>query len=70
MTKVISKEELAKHKSDKDYWIAIHGKVYDVSKYLDDHPGGADVLTEAAGLFFDIFTLPNFCNPYLFDPCF
>jgi cytochrome b5 len=24
-------------------------KVYDVTKYLDDHPGGAEVLLEQAG---------------------
>ncbi|KAH7346359.1 cytochrome b5 reductase-like protein [Rhexocercosporidium sp. MPI-PUGE-AT-0058] len=29
--------------------IIIHHNVYDVSKYLEDHPGGADALIEVAG---------------------
>ncbi|GJN86675.1 hypothetical protein PLIIFM63780_010256 [Purpureocillium lilacinum] len=41
--------EVAEHKSPQDAWLTIHGKVYDVTKYLHDHPGGAEVLTEAAG---------------------
>ncbi|KAK5989575.1 NADH-cytochrome b5 reductase 1 [Cladobotryum mycophilum] len=42
-------QEVAKHKSPNDVWMTIHGKVYDVTKYLDSHPGGLEVLTEAAG---------------------
>ncbi|KAM3520208.1 hypothetical protein MY4038_009507 [Beauveria bassiana] len=40
---------VAEHKVAKDAWITIHGKVYDVTTYLEDHPGGAEVLAEAAG---------------------
>ncbi|KAM3555967.1 hypothetical protein ARSEF4850_005751 [Beauveria asiatica] len=40
---------VAEHKVAKDAWMTIHGKVYDVTKYLQDHPGGAQVLAEAAG---------------------
>ncbi|OAA48844.1 Riboflavin synthase-like beta-barrel [Beauveria brongniartii RCEF 3172] len=40
---------VAEHKVAKDAWMTIHGKVYDVTKYLEDHPGGAEVLAEAAG---------------------
>ena len=29
--------------------MSIHGKVYDISKYLDDHPGGEEVLMDRAG---------------------
>lgn len=32
-------EEIAKHNSLKDVWIIIHGLVYDVTKYHDEHPG-------------------------------
>ncbi|KAJ5923333.1 hypothetical protein N7454_008578 [Penicillium verhagenii] len=42
-------EDVAAHKSRNDLWVAIHGKVYDVTKYVRDHPGGADVLIDVAG---------------------
>ncbi|KAF4973427.1 hypothetical protein FSARC_252 [Fusarium sarcochroum] len=42
-------KQVAEHNSPEDAWFVIHGLVYDVTKYLADHPGGADVLTEAAG---------------------
>lgn len=41
--------QVAEHKSAADAWFIIHGNVYDVTKYLADHPGGLDVLVEAAG---------------------
>lgn len=47
--KVFTAEEVAKHKKDGDVWLIVHGKVYDVSKFLDEHPGGVDVLMEQAG---------------------
>jgi len=34
---------------DRRVVIAIHGKVYDVAKFLDEHPGGRDILLENAG---------------------
>ncbi|KAJ3941605.1 uncharacterized protein N0V96_008318 [Colletotrichum fioriniae] len=43
-------KEVAAHREANDCWMVIHGEVYDVSKYLHDHPGGADVLVEAAGV--------------------
>ncbi|KAK8096596.1 nitrate reductase [Apiospora kogelbergensis] len=45
-----SAKEVALHKEGTDAWMTIHGEVYDVTKYLHDHPGGADVLVEAAGM--------------------
>ncbi|KAL7933901.1 hypothetical protein V8C35DRAFT_327382 [Trichoderma chlorosporum] len=44
-----SLEEVAIHKTRDDLWVIIHGEVYDVSKYVRDHPGGADVLIDVAG---------------------
>ncbi|PLB39783.1 cytochrome b5 [Aspergillus candidus] len=42
-------EDVGAHKSKTDLWVTIHGKVYDVSEYVKDHPGGADVLVDVAG---------------------
>ena len=42
-------EEVAKHNTVEDCWIVISGKVYDVSGYLDDHPGGGEVISDLAG---------------------
>ncbi|KAJ6111559.1 Cytochrome b5 [Penicillium sp. IBT 18751x] len=45
----LSMKDVAAHKSKTDMWIVIHGQVFDITEYLQDHPGGADVLIETAG---------------------
>jgi cytochrome b involved in lipid metabolism len=42
-------DEIKKHNKDDDAWIIISGKVYDVTKYADDHPGGSVILDNAGG---------------------
>ncbi|UKZ45875.1 hypothetical protein TrVGV298_000068 [Trichoderma virens] len=42
-------DEVAQHMEPNDVWMVIHDEVYDVTKYLLDHPGGIEVLIEAAG---------------------
>jgi len=44
-------EEVAKHKTDNDYWTVIKGNVYKIPKKFisDEHPGG-DVIMEGAGI--------------------
>ncbi|CAJ2512483.1 Uu.00g054980.m01.CDS01 [Anthostomella pinea] len=42
-------KEVAAHREADDAWMVINGEVYDVTKYIRDHPGGADVLVESAG---------------------
>jgi len=48
-TAVYTLQQVAEHNTDEDCWFAIHGKVYDVTKFLEDHPGGIDSLTAVAG---------------------
>lgn len=45
----VSKDELAKHNSASDCWIAISGKVYNVTDFLGDHPGGKKAILLYAG---------------------
>ncbi|CAM6018888.1 unnamed protein product [Sphagnum balticum] len=47
--KTFDLKEVAEHKAQDDCWMVIHGKVYDVTKFLDDHPGGDEVLLQTAG---------------------
>ncbi|KAH6803551.1 cytochrome B5 isoform B [Perilla frutescens var. frutescens] len=49
MAKVFTLAEVSEHNSNKDCWIVIAGKVYDVTKFLEDHPGGDDVIISTTG---------------------
>ena len=37
----LSFDDLKKHNSKNDCWIAVHSKIYDVTDFLDAHPGGS-----------------------------
>jgi len=41
--------ELCRHNAYDDLWLAIDGIVYDVTPFMDDHPGGGDIMLSAAG---------------------
>jgi len=45
----ISAEELAKHNTDSDCWVAVGDKVYDLTDFLNEHPAGPDSILELAG---------------------
>lgn len=45
----ISASELRKHNTVHDCWIALNGEVYDVTAFLQMHPGGVARLMEVAG---------------------
>ncbi|CAH9115016.1 unnamed protein product [Cuscuta europaea] len=49
LTKLYSMAEAAEHNTKDDCWVVIDGKVYDVSLYLDEHPGGGDVIQAVTG---------------------
>jgi len=40
MSKMFTKEQVAQHNKPDDCWIIVHNKVYDVTKFLSEHPGG------------------------------
>lgn len=42
-------EEVAKRNSAEETWMVIHGRVYDITRFLSEHPGGEEVLLEQAG---------------------
>ncbi|XP_059657037.1 acyl-lipid (9-3)-desaturase-like [Cornus florida] len=47
--KYITSEDLKSHNKPGDLWITIQGKVYDVSDWAKDHPGGETPLLNLAG---------------------
>ncbi|KAG8133420.1 putative Cytochrome b5-like protein [Naja naja] len=42
-------EEVQKHNHSQSTWIIINRRIYDVTKFLEEHPGGEEVLREQAG---------------------
>ncbi|KAF3936776.1 hypothetical protein ABW19_dt0203016 [Dactylella cylindrospora] len=48
-TKEYTFGELAEHDQKESAFIAIHDKVYDVTKFVDEHPGGEEVMMDVAG---------------------
>lgn len=45
----ISLDDLAAHSTEKDCWIAVEGKVYDIAAYLPSHPAPPAVLLAWCG---------------------
>merc|ERR1719283_785048 len=41
-----SLEEIKSHNNEEDKWLILHGRVYDVTKFLDAHPGGPDTILD------------------------
>ncbi|CAN0144463.1 unnamed protein product, partial [Hapterophycus canaliculatus] len=42
-------QEVAKHNSRESAWIIIKDKVYDITSWMDKHPGGSEVVHLMAG---------------------
>ncbi|GAA5828365.1 hypothetical protein JCM11251_006215 [Rhodosporidiobolus azoricus] len=49
MAKSITAKEVADHKSADSAWVIIENNVYDVTEFLEDHPGGKKVLLNQCG---------------------
>jgi len=47
--KIITYEQLKAHTTQDSLWLLVCGKVYDVTKFIDEHPGGDEVLLAEAG---------------------
>ncbi len=45
-----SLDQVSKHNSRSNLWIIIEGNVYDCTRFLDEHPGGEEVILELAGM--------------------
>lgn len=51
MPKTITLAEVAEHKDRNSCWVVIDNRVYDVTKFLDEHPGGEEVILDYGGRF-------------------
>jgi flavocytochrome c len=45
----LTMEELAKHNTVDDLWVAVYGIVYDFTDFADEHPSGAQSIIDLAG---------------------
>jgi L-lactate dehydrogenase (cytochrome) len=41
--------EVAKHASKDSCWVIVHGRAYDVTEFLPEHPGGMKIILKYAG---------------------
>jgi L-lactate dehydrogenase (cytochrome) len=46
---MLSWDEVEKHVSQESCWVVIKGEAYDLTAFLDDHPGGAKSILRWAG---------------------
>jgi L-lactate dehydrogenase (cytochrome) len=54
----ISSAELEKHSTRHDCWVAVHSKVWDLTDFIDEHPGGAKSKSNISSGY-HLFTNPN-----------
>jgi len=48
-TKELTYSDVSEHTTKKDLYMVIHDKVYDVTSFVDEHPGGEEVLVDVGG---------------------
>ncbi|KAM0803653.1 cytochrome b5-like heme/steroid binding domain-containing protein [Usnea florida] len=41
--------DVSSHSGKKDLYVVVHDKVYDATKFVDEHPGGEEVLLDVGG---------------------
>ncbi|CAO3630145.1 unnamed protein product [Cunninghamella blakesleeana] len=64
MSKFFTYEQVAVHNTREDFWMIIDNKVYDITPFIDEHPGGEEVLIDegardATGPFEDVGHSPD-----------
>ena len=47
--KTYTLDEIKTHNKENDCWIIVNKKVYDVTKFINNHPGGKQCLLKKAG---------------------
>ncbi|KAI3783855.1 hypothetical protein L1987_42943 [Smallanthus sonchifolius] len=47
--KTFTFEDVSKHAKINDCWVIIFGKVYNVTPFMEEHPGGSEVVLAATG---------------------
>merc|ERR1719387_983524 len=45
----IHRDEVAKHNTMEDCWVVLNGHAYDMTDFLEDHPGGVGIIMKYAG---------------------
>jgi len=48
-TKEFTYSDVSEHRSKKDLYLVVHDKVYNASTFVDEHPGGEEVLLDVGG---------------------
>jgi cytochrome b involved in lipid metabolism len=46
---VFSLDEIATHNTEHNLWVIVLGRVYNLTNFLDKHPGGKSILLKSAG---------------------
>ncbi|EDV19520.1 uncharacterized protein TRIADDRAFT_9293, partial [Trichoplax adhaerens] len=47
--KTFTRSEVTEHDKSESLWLVVHNKVYDVTNFMVEHPGGEEILLEMAG---------------------
>eukprot|EP00382_Lankesteria_abbotti_P004170 CAMPEP_0113849948 /NCGR_PEP_ID=MMETSP0372-20130328/3498_1 /TAXON_ID=340204 /ORGANISM="Lankesteria abbotti" /LENGTH=137 /DNA_ID=CAMNT_0000819963 /DNA_START=58 /DNA_END=468 /DNA_ORIENTATION=+ /assembly_acc=CAM_ASM_000359 len=48
-SRIISQTELEENNTEDKCWIAVNGVVMDLTDYINEHPGGPDIIAAVAG---------------------
>jgi L-lactate dehydrogenase (cytochrome) len=51
--KLLSTQQVSEHKTPEDCWIVVDNQVWDVTDFLDEHPGGSTSTNQEIVQFID-----------------